>query len=532
MAKRKERKEQEEVDALLRSMGAQPQMVKRTREAAQTARFRNQARAAQYKALRQLAKKRKVSRMEDEQAKRAAPKADKRTDMEKTADKTRAEFQADVVRSVRAGSREKPERDRQAAEKARKAKEAKAAADKKAAIEAKKDKVAMMEESRRKAEERERREAMVDKSTGRKVTKRSPRLTRREKELLTSDPDKLARLEAMVGKGLISKSTRKARGPAQDEDLEEWLKGQKSWLEEDREEKRRGKRGRRKKSPKAEKKRPGSMAFWEERDRERAQAEANVRGGPKRRSEMTPGRPMSLAQFKKLPKNEQVKEAKKGLSKKQEMSWWELAELGYDAATLASAVYTMGGTAFAAWAARTAVKEIAKRKAKKEAARRAAEAAERAKVNKAAADAWARKQAKDKAEKEARKKAKDAAEKKAKDEADRKAREEANRRAREEGGRSGGQRTQSKTGSGPKKQGWQKDRDARTGRNKWNKRQQAAANKKAANWLKKNRKLSKKQLRKIYDKLNLGADRGPSAGMSIELLKRYINEAIRAGAPI
>ena len=545
------RKEQEEVDRLLRSVGVEPQMVKRTREAAKTARFRTQTKATQYRALRELARKRKVGRTKDalsaeaqrlegEQARRAAPKADTRTEAQKAADKTRAEFQADVVKSVRRGSRERPERERSAAEKERKAREAKAVADKKAAIEAKKAKVAMMEERQRKAGEKSAADATGDwGSTGRKAVKRSERLTRQEKERLKSDPDKLARLEAMVGKGLISKSTRKAKGPAQDEDLEEWLKGQKSWLEEDREEERKAK---------GRKAKPGKRKAMTEEEYRRV-ADRNVRMAADqaeslRPSERTPRASPGEAkigktgltrdQFLAKSKAAQIKAAKEQLSDDQ---WDRWTGAGFTALELALIVGTGAGGIL--WGiGRRAVTVAAKKAAQaaaKRGARAAAESATRAKARQAAqkkAYDTAQKKAGEKAQAKAAAEAREKAARKAKEEAKRKADEEAKRaqrnaRARERRRQKKESKERATREAG---QDWQQARDARGGN--WSARQQAAANKKAKAWTKRSHDYTKAKLREIYDKFNLGVDRGPSASMTLEELKQYIAEAIRAGAPI
>ena len=139
-------------------------MVRQTREAAKGAGARNRAKAAQYKALRELARKRKLGavkdmlsaeaqRLMDEQQK-VEPVKDDRSKTQKALDKaeaqTQAEFRADMVKSVRRRQREKPEEERKAKAKAEAEAKRKAEQQKKARKLAQSDKATMMMERQRK----------------------------------------------------------------------------------------------------------------------------------------------------------------------------------------------------------------------------------------------------------------------------------------------------------------------------------------------------------------------------------------------
>ena len=539
-------------------MGLSSDMVKTNREASKTAGKRTRRKDAQYKALRELASKRKnmrttealegdVTRMQAAQAERSKPKTDDRTAAEKETGKTEAEFRANVVRSVRAGSRERPERERAAKEKERKAKEAKAAASKKANTAALKDKVFGMEERQRKSGAEAKAFSEFDHSTGRKRVKKSERLSRAELKMLEMDPKVRAKFEAMANRGLIGKTKSKARGPAQDEDLEAFLASKPSWRDEDDAEEAKGKvkRGGGKGAPAAKPNRA------EEAVRNTRMA-ANQKG---RLSERTPTEPeeklsksgLTRKQFMAKSKEAQESALKASMS---EENWnnyktagWEIGkELTWEVA-IALATGGIGLAAsitrrLAAAAAKKVAKEAAKHgakagakhaaraKATQEAQKKAYEAAAKKAQEKAAQEA-ARKQATKEAA-EARAKEAKRQERNAKARARRKAKKEAKEKAEKEAQEKARQQANTNAGPKQKKQSWQED-DATKG---WNTRQKAAARAKARAWVKKANKMTREQLRTIYDKFNIGASRGSSATQTIEQLKLHIAEAIRAGAPI
>jgi hypothetical protein len=549
-------KDRAEVNRLLRNMGLSSDMVKTTREASKTAGKRTRRKDAQYKALRELASKRKnmrttealegdVTRMQAAQVERSKPKTDDRTAAEKETGKTEAEFKANVVRSVRAGSRERPERERAAKEKERKAKEAKAAASKKANTAALKDKVFGMEERQRKSGAEAQAFSEVDHSIGRKRVKKSERLSRAELKMLEMDPKVRAKFEAMANRGLIGKTKSKARGPAQDEDLEAFLASQPSWRDEDATEEAKPKSKGKVKGG-GGKIEPAATPDRTEEAVRNTRLAADQKGS---RSDITPAGPRSKSgisrkQFMAMSKAKQNKALKSQMSDAQWNRWKEAGvslgtEVGWEIAAtiltggaglaLSMISRTVGklavrgaaegikafGKEGAKRSAKAAAKEAAKRKATREAAEaRAKEAQREARNAKARERRRAKKEAKEKADQQ---QARDDA----KWRAENRQRRENQKNAREKKG-------QTKSGPKQKKQSWQEN-DASKG---WNTRQKAAARAKSRSWAQKAKKMTREQLRTVYDKFNISASRGPSAGQTIEELKRHIIEAIRAGAPI
>lgn len=593
------RKEREEVDKLLRSMGAQPQMVKQTREAAKGARFRNRAKQMQYQALRELARKRNIGqlkdalsgeakRLMDEQAAKGAPAKDKRNQLEKDADATRAEFQRDAVKAVRRAQREKPERERKAKAKAQAEAKRKAEKQKKARKLAQQDKATMMMERQRKRGEMSRLESRFDASEGKKRVGKSRRLTKRQMELLKGDPKARARLEKMAGKGIVSKGTRRKTGPRQEEDLEAFL-NQPSM--------RKGKPAPARKG-KGRKAAPAKTTGDVKRNY-RAEAERNTRmaADPKNRgklrpSERTPRFPtgrsgMSRSEFLAMSKAKQNKALKENMTADQWDRWqeagidlakesaWELigtvltGGLGLGASVLRRGLVKLAreaGEAGVKQGTKKVAKDAAERKARQK-TRDAADFKRKARNAKAREKRRQAREAKERAEREAREKAeREAKERARKDRRNERARqrrrEQREQREREQKqsksgsgtkgktggtkGKTGGRKTGTGSSGGRKtgntgrqqssrnkdyKQDWQREKERRGARG-GNPRQQAGWRKKAREWTKKAKDMTEEELRKIYDRLNLARDRGPSSSHGLEALKQYIAEAIREGAPI
>ena len=560
-------KDRAEVNRLLRNMGLSSDMVKTTREASKTAGKRTRRKDAQYKALRELASKRKnmrttealegdVTRMQAAQVERSKPKTDNRTDAEKATAKNEAEFRGSSVKSIRRDVRERPERERAAKAKERKAKEAREAASKKANTAALKDKVFGMEERQRKSGAEAKAFSEFDHSTGRKRVKKSERLSRAELKMLEMDPKVRAKFEAMANRGLIGKTKSKARGPAQDEDPDAFLDSTPSWRDDADAEEAKGKvkRGGGKGAPAAKPNRA------EEAVRNTRMA-ANQQGRPSERTPNGSEEKLSKSGLTRKQFMAKSKEAQESLLKKSmsDENWanyktagWEIGkEITWEVA-IALATGGIGLAAsitrrLAAAAAKKVAKEAAKQGAKqgaKAAGRSAGRAKAQQEAQQKAYEATAKKAREKAAQEAARKQAtKEAAEARAK-EAQREARnararerrraqKEARDKAAKEKAEKEGQekaREQANTNAGPKqkKQSWQENDASKS----WNTRQKAAARAKSRSWAQKAKKMTWEQLRTVYDKFNISASRGPSAGQTIEELKRHIIEAIRAGAPI
>ena len=381
-------KDRAEVNRLLRNMGLSSDMVKTTREASKTAGKRTRRKDAQYKALRELASKRKntrttealegdVTRMQAAQVERSKPKTDNRTDAEKATAKNEAEFRGSSVKSIRRDVRERPERERAAKAKERKAKEAREAASKKANTAALKDKVFGMEERQRKSGAEAKAFSEFDHSTGRKRVKKSERLSRAELKMLEMDPKVRAKFEAMANRGLIGKTKSKARGPAQDEDLEAFLASEPSWRDKDLSEGAKGKvkRG-------GGKGKPAAKPDRAEEAVRNTRITANQQGRP---SERTPNGSeeklsksgLTRKQFMAKSKEEQESLLKKSMSDEnwenyktagweigKEITWEVVAALATGGIGLAASITRRLAVAAAKKAAKEAAKQGAKQGAK------------------------------------------------------------------------------------------------------------------------------------------------------------------------
>ena len=408
-----------------------------------------------------------------------------------------------------------------------------------------------MEERQRKSGAEAKAFSEFDHSTGRKRVKKSERLSRAELKMLEMDPKVRAKFEAMANRGLIGKTKSKARGPAQDEDLEAFLASEPSWRDKDLSEGAKGKvkRG-------GGKGKPAAKPDRAEEAVRNTRITANQQGRP---SERTPNGSeeklsksgLTRKQFMAKSKEEQESLLKKSMSDEnwenyktagweigKEITWEVVAALATGGIGLAASITRRLAVAAAKKAAKEAAKQGAKQgakaagrsagraKAQQEAQQKAYEATAKEAREKAAQEA-ARKQAtKEAAEARAKEAQREARNAKAR--ARRKAKKEAKEKAEKEGKEKA--REQANTNAGPKqkKQSWQENDASK----RWNTRQKAAARAKSRSWAQKAKDMTWEQLRTVYDKFNISATRGPSAKQTIEELKRHIIEAIRAGAPI